>query len=149
MVQTMLTFRMWFFFLFTLCLCRMATQTWGMNSVSCETYPWIINPWWTIYLPVYILFAYYVMSLGEISWQRHISIGQMIKEGKERHVESTKPKQAFVLVSKEPLPVMIMPLLKTEVAALSITAPEGLYLSIHTSMSRTSVCVCVCIRTCI
>lgn len=49
----------------------------------------------------------------------------MIKEDKERHVESTKPKRAFVLVSEEPLPVMIMPLLKTEVAVLSITAPPG------------------------
>lgn len=67
----------------------------------------------------------------------------MIKEDKERHVERTKPKEAFVFVSKEPLPVMIMPLLKTEVAVLSITAPEGFYLPLHASMSRVCVCVCV------
>lgn len=31
----------------------------------------------------------------------------MIKGDKERHVESTKPKEAFVLLSEEPLPVPI------------------------------------------
>lgn len=97
-------------------------------------------------------FVYYVTSLAEISWERHISIGQMIRENKEGHVESTRPKEAFVFVSEEPLPVMIVLLLKTEVAVLSITALEGLYLLLHTSMSHVClyacVCVCVCVGVC-
>lgn len=72
----------------------------------------------------------------------------MIMEDKERLVESIKPKEAFAFVSEEPLPVMIMALLKTEVAVLSITAPKGLYLSLHTSMSHVCVCVCTCLGAC-
>lgn len=75
----------------------------------------------------------------------------MIRENKEGHVESTRPKEAFVFVSEEPLPVMIVLLLKTEVAVLSITALEGLYLLLHTSMSHDRVCVRVCVymRVCV
>lgn len=67
----------------------------------------------------------------------------MIREDKDRQVESTNTKAVFVFVSEELLPVMIMPLFKTEVAVLSITAPERLFLSLHTSIGPRA---CVYVR---
>lgn len=55
----------------------------------------------------------------------YFHIEKMIREDKDRHAESTKQKAAFVFPSEEPPPwLWSMPLLKSEIAALSITVPQ-------------------------